>query len=53
LILQCLSKEPARRLTTADALAQRLDALAFESGWNQRHAREWWELHEPELSEHT
>ena len=53
LILQCLSKEPAKRPATADALAQRLDALAIAARWNQGHAREWWELHEPELSEHT
>ena len=53
LILQCLSKEPAKRPATADAVAQRLDTLGIAAKWDARHARTWWELHEPELSEHA
>ena len=53
LILQCLAKEPAQRPRSADELAKRLDALGLATRWQPQHARTWWELHEPELSEHT
>ncbi len=53
LILQCLSKEPAKRPRSADELTKQLDALALAARWEPRHARSWWEMHEPELSEHT
>jgi DNA-binding NtrC family response regulator len=53
LILQCLSKEPAKRPRSADALINQLDALELAARWEPRHARSWWELHEPELSEHS
>jgi DNA-binding NtrC family response regulator len=53
LILQCLSKEPARRPRSADELMKQLDALGLAARWEPRHARSWWEMHEPELSEHS
>lgn len=53
LILQCLSKEPARRPRSADELIKQLDALGLAARWEPRQARSWWELHEPELSEQS
>ena len=51
LVLDCLAKQPAARPATAEALLERLDALAIAQRWGRRHAREWWEMHEPELVE--
>jgi hypothetical protein len=51
LFLECLSKDPALRPASADALWERLDALPMAAGWDQRRARAWWELHEPEFAE--
>ena len=49
LVLECLSKEPALRPASADVLWERLDTLPVANQWDQRRARAWWELHEPEL----
>jgi DNA-binding NtrC family response regulator len=49
LVLGCLSKEPSHRPATADILWERLDTVSVGSPWDQRRARAWWELHEPEL----
>jgi DNA-binding NtrC family response regulator len=49
LVLECLAKDPSRRPTTADLLWDRLDRMPVASAWNQRRARTWWEMHEPEL----
>ena len=49
LVVECLEKDPARRPATADALWDRLDRVPLSSEWNQRRARTWWEMHEPEL----
>jgi DNA-binding NtrC family response regulator len=49
LILECLAKEPSRRPANADVLWERLDRLPMAGQWNQRRARTWWEMHEPEL----
>ncbi len=49
IVLECLEKAPARRPATADVLWDRLDRLAMTHEWNQRRARTWWEMHEPEL----
>jgi len=48
LVLECLEKDPSRR-PTADALRERLDRVPVDREWNQRYARTWWEMHEPEL----
>jgi DNA-binding NtrC family response regulator len=50
LILECLSKEPSRRPASADLLGDRLAELSITVEWDQRRAREWWELHEPQLA---
>jgi hypothetical protein len=49
LVLECLSKEPSLRPASADVLWERLEMLSVASRWDQRSAREWWELHAPEL----
>ena len=49
LILECLSKEPRLRPSTADALWDQLDRLSASCTWDHRHARDWWEQHEPAL----
>jgi DNA-binding NtrC family response regulator len=49
LVLECLEKEPSRRPANADLLWDRLDRVPVASDWNQRRARTWWEMHEPEL----
>jgi DNA-binding NtrC family response regulator len=49
LVLECLEKDPSRRPASADALWDRLDRVPLPSEWNQRRARTWWEMHEPEL----
>jgi DNA-binding NtrC family response regulator len=48
-VLECLEKDPSRRPASADALWERLDRVPLARQWNQRHARTWWELHEPEV----
>ena len=49
LILECLAKDPSRRPASAEALWERLDRVRVTAAWNQRRARAWWEMHEPEL----
>jgi hypothetical protein len=51
-VLACLAKDPRQRPASADVLAQSLDRLTTTHPWQQRQAKSWWELHEPELSEH-
>ena len=52
LILECLAKVPSRRPASADVLWERLDRVRLTAEWNQRRARTWWEMHEPELVGH-
>jgi DNA-binding NtrC family response regulator len=53
LVHECLSKEPGLRPPSADVLWERLDALPVPGRWDRRRAREWWQLHEPELIDET
>jgi DNA-binding NtrC family response regulator len=48
LVLECLAKEPALRPDSADSLRERLDSIPVATRWDERRARAWWELHEPE-----
>ena len=50
LVLECLSKAPAQRPANADVLLERLSTLSVADRWEPRHARGWWELHDPELT---
>jgi DNA-binding NtrC family response regulator len=49
LVLECLSKDPSLRPASADLLGDRLARLSI-AAWDQQRAREWWQLHEPELA---
>jgi hypothetical protein len=49
LVLECLAKKPSERPASADVLYERLEALPIANRWDQRAARTWWEMHEPEL----
>ncbi|MET0214084.1 MAG: response regulator [Vicinamibacterales bacterium] len=50
LVLECLSKAPSLRPANADVLLERLSRLSVADRWEPRHARAWWELHDPELT---
>jgi DNA-binding NtrC family response regulator len=50
LVLECLSKAPAQRPANADVLLERLSKLSVADRWEPRHARGWWDLHDPELT---
>ena len=50
LVLECLSKAPSLRPANADVLWERLSKLSVADRWEPRHARVWWELHDPELA---
>lgn len=50
LVLECLSKEPSLRPPNVDVLRDRLSRLSIAQHWDQRSARAWWELHQPELA---
>jgi DNA-binding NtrC family response regulator len=43
LVLECLAKDPSGSL-----LLERLDRIPLASPWDERRARTWWDLHEPE-----
>jgi serine/threonine-protein kinase len=45
LVLDCLEKDRARRPASADEVARRLEAIAFESPWARERAARWWQLH--------
>jgi serine/threonine-protein kinase len=47
LILSCLAKVPESRPASAEAVAERLDAIRLESPWTSRRARVWWDRHRP------
>jgi len=47
LILACLEKDPARRPSSAQDLARRLEATGLASGWTPEKARQWWDTHLP------
>jgi DNA-binding NtrC family response regulator len=50
LVLECLAKDPSRRPRSAELLWDRLASLPITAVWDQRRARAWWELHEPQLT---
>jgi serine/threonine-protein kinase len=46
IVLDCLAKDPADRISSAGALDTALAALELEP-WTQEHARAWWSVHAP------
>jgi serine/threonine-protein kinase len=49
LVLACLAKRPEERPAGAEALGRRLEACGFDAPWTAERARDWWELHRPEV----
>jgi serine/threonine-protein kinase len=47
LVLQCLAKEPADRVPSAEELAARLGEVELASPWTPARAAEWWREHLP------
>ena len=49
LVMRCLEKEPADRFQTAEELLAELRRVPLATPWTQERAREWWELHGPDI----
>jgi hypothetical protein len=47
--MRCLAKAPDERPATAVELDAELARVTFDRPWTQARAREWWELHAPDL----
>jgi hypothetical protein len=47
LILDCLKKQPAERVASADELDARLKTIERSCPWSMAEAREWWESQAP------
>ena len=43
-ILSCLEKDPNARPSSALDLYDRLEACNLDSAWNQKQAKDWWQL---------
>jgi serine/threonine-protein kinase len=50
LILQCLEKDPDRRPKDAQAVLRLVRECRVGTRWSDARARDWWEVHLPELS---
>ncbi|MDX1982619.1 MAG: serine/threonine-protein kinase [Bryobacteraceae bacterium] len=48
IILQCLEKEPAKRLRSAQEMARQLSAAPDIPDWTNDQAHQWWQTHLPE-----
>lgn len=48
LVIDCLSKDPSMRPSTAHLTWKRLDEIHLASPWNPGRAQAWWEAHAPE-----
>jgi serine/threonine-protein kinase len=49
IVMRCLEKDPNDRYQSVLELCAALEAVPLDSEWDQTRAREWWELHAPEL----
>ena len=47
ILLDCLAKEPAKRIPTVRELDRRLAALEWATPWTRERAVRWWEAHVP------
>jgi len=52
-VMRCLAKVPEDRFPSVHAFADALRAIRFENPWSQVKAREWWELHQPDIEPDT
>jgi serine/threonine-protein kinase len=48
LVLACLSKDPAKRPPTCEALMQALEGIELAEPWTRERAADWWQMHVPE-----
>ncbi len=53
LILDCLKKEPAKRVASADELDAKLATVERSCPWSMEQAREWWESQAPKSDDRT
>jgi serine/threonine-protein kinase len=51
LVLSCLQKDPSRRPQNADALYSMASACRTNDTWDQQAARQWWEVHLPQIAQ--
>jgi transcriptional regulator with GAF, ATPase, and Fis domain len=49
IIMSCLEKDPDLRPASALDLEAELGRIAFDRPWTQERAREWWDLHAPQV----
>jgi serine/threonine-protein kinase len=45
IVLACLEKEPERRPSSADSLAELLRGVQLQHPWSPERARQWWDTH--------
>ncbi len=50
IVMKCLEKDPPDRFQTAEELLAALHGVPFSEPWTQERARDWWDLHAPELA---
>ena len=47
--MTCLEKDPAKRPSSALELDSQLARVPCEAPWTNERARNWWEVHAPEV----
>ena len=49
IVMKLLAKEPDERYQTAEEVVEALRRVPLRRSWDQTRAREWWDLHAPDL----